>query len=230
MNLVIDLETIPCESPDVIADIATTIKPPGNMKKADTIAAWEASEKQAVVDEAVLKTAFDGTYGRIIVIGYAIDDAEPVALHGPEKDILWQFFATMSEAGKITYQSQGNRPAAEQTLTFIGHNLVGFDLRFLWQRAVINQVKMPVSLLKACRAKPWDGIVADTMTMWHPDRDKRISLDRLCKVLGVPTSKGDMDGSKVYEAWKAGEIERIAEYCRGDIQATRECFKRLTFQ
>lgn len=229
MQVVLDLETIPTESPDVIADIAATIKPPGNMKKADTIAAWEASEKQAVVDEAVLKTAFDGTYGRIIVIGYAVDDAEPVALTGLESVILSQFADNLSKAIKLNYDSQGNRPTGESSVVFIGHNLVGFDLRFLWQRAVINQVQMPYSLLKACRAKPWDGMVADTMTMWHPDRDKRISLDRLCKALGVPTSKGDMDGSKVYEAFKAGEIERIAEYCRGDIQATRECYKRLTF-
>jgi len=227
MIIYLDTETIPTEDPEAIAGIAAGIKPPANYKKAETIASWEAHEKTAVVAEAVLKTAFDGTYGRIIVIGYAVDDAEPIALMGAREDeILAQFFAAISAAAQYAFQG-GN---GERLLTFAGHNLVGFDLRFLWQRAVIHRVKMPGGLLKACKAKPWDSVVADTMQMWHPDRDKRISLEKLCKALGVPTSKNDLDGSKVYEAYKAGEIERIAQYCVGDVAAMRECFKRLTFQ
>lgn len=230
MDITLDLETIPTENPAVIEDIAAGIEHPANMSKAETIAKWEQENKPAVVQEAVKKTAFDGTYGSIVVIGYAIDDAEPAALYGPEKDVLGQFFVAVSEAGRSSYASQGGRADAERNMIFVGHNLVGFDLKFLWKRAVINGIKMPAALLKACRAKPWDGIVADTMMMWDQDRDKRISLDRLCKALGIPTSKGDMDGSKAYDAYKAGEIERIAQYCCDDIRATRAVYKRLTFQ
>lgn len=230
MNITLDIETIPAEDPAVIADITASIKPPGNLKKAETIAAWEANEKQAAIDEAVLKTAFDGAYGRIIVIGYAAEDGDPVALHGSEADILTAFFGAISDASRMSYQGTTGRAETERSVIFIGHNVVGFDLRFLWQRAVINRVKMPTVLLKACKAKPWDGIVADTMQMWHPDRDRKISLDKLCKVLGIPTPKTDLDGSKVYEAYKAGQIERIAEYCKGDITAVRECYRRLCFQ
>ena len=225
MNIFLDLESIPCEDPATIAEIASGIKQPANYKKTETIAAWEANEKPAAVAEAVLKTAFDGTYGRVIVIGYAVDDGNPIALRGPEKEILAQFFADISAAARYVYQSG----EGERLLVFIGHNLVGFDLRFLWQRAVINRVKMPSSLLKACKARPWDAVVADTMQMWHPDRDRRISLEKLCKALGVATPKTDLDGSKVYEAYKAGELDRIAEYCGGDVVAMRECYKRLTF-
>jgi len=229
MNIYIDIETIPTEDVAAMAEIAAGIKPPGNIKKADTIAAWEANEKPAAVNEAVRKTSFDGTYGRIIVIGYAIDDAEPVALTGPELSILSQFASDISSAMRLNYESQCDRPTGEACVIFIGHNLVGFDLRFLWQRAVINQIILPAQLLKACKAKPWDAIVADTMMMWNPERERRISLDRLCKALNVPTSKGNMDGSKVYDTFKAGNIERIAQYCRDDIAATRECYKRLIF-
>lgn len=225
MNIFLDCETIPTEDPAAIADIAAGIKPPANYKKADTIEAWEKNEKTAAVAEAILKTAFDGTYGRIIVLGYAVDDAEPVALCGVEGEILAQFFSAVSASAKYVFQSG----EGERLLAFVGHNLLGFDLRFLWQRSVINRVKLPSSLMKACKARPWDGMVADTMQMWHPDRDRRISLEKLCKALGVTTPKTDLDGSKVYEAYKAGEIERIANYCKGDVIAMRECYKRLTF-
>ena len=77
-------------------------------------------------------------------------------------------------------------------------------------------------------AKPWDKCLLDTMTLWHPLN--KIKFDRLCKILGVPSPKTDMDGSKVYEAWKAGQIERIAEYCRGDVEAVRECERRIGFR
>ena len=107
----------------------------------------------------------------------------------------------------------------------VGHN-VAWDLRFLWQRFVVNGIAPPNWLRVAVKAKPWD--ISDTMTMWNPDRDKRISLDRLCRILGVPTSKGDMDGSKVWDAYRAGEIDRIAAYCRADVEAVRECYRRMT--
>lgn len=228
MEVFIDIETIPTEDQAVIAEITATIKPSGAMKKAETIAAWEANDKPAAIAEAVAKTAFDGIYGKIICIGCADSDDDPVAFTGEEPDILTAFFKWARSAARLTYTSGESREG--QSLIFIGHNLVGFDLRFLWKRSVINKIKMPGGLLKACRAKPWDGIVADTMTMWDADRDKRISLDKLCKALGVQSPKNGMDGSKVYEAYKAGEIERIAEYCCGDVVATREVYHRLMFQ
>ena len=78
-------------------------------------------------------------------------------------------------------------------------------------------------------AKPWSDSINDTMLMWNPERERRISLDRLCKVLGVPTSKGEMDGSKVWDAYQAGEYEKIATYCATDVEATRKVFHRLSF-
>jgi predicted PolB exonuclease-like 3'-5' exonuclease len=63
--------------------------------------------------------------------------------------------------------------------------------------------------------------------MWNPSREKRVSLDRLCKILGVPTSKGDMDGSKVAETAAAGEWDKIARYCEGDVIATRACYLKM---
>jgi predicted PolB exonuclease-like 3'-5' exonuclease len=115
----------------------------------------------------------------------------------------------------------------DMNTVFVGHNISSFDLRFLMQRCIINNVKMNPVLKLACQAKAWDKLIGDTMLIWNPDRDRRISLDRLCKALGVKTSKGDMDGSKVYETYLAGDLTKIADYCREDVRAVRECYNRM---
>ena len=117
----------------------------------------------------------------------------------------------------------------ESRLEVVGHN-VSWDLRFLLQRSIVNQVRPPHHLMAAMQAKPWGETIRDTMLMWNPEREKRIKLDTLCKVLGVPTPKVDFDGSKVYDAYKAGEFEKIATYCAADVEATRAVFKRLAFE
>jgi len=221
MRLTLDIETLPTEDPAIIAEIAEGILPPGNMSKADTIAAWAVDKKPALIDEAVRKTAFDATYGSLCCIGWAFEDEPAQTVMTPalsERDTLQSLCA---EVGRGTRQ-------IESRLEIVGHN-VSWDLRFLLQRCIVNAVKPPHILMAAMTAKPWSESIRDTMLMWNPERERRISLDKLCKVLGVPTSKGDMDGSKVYDAYKAGEFDRIATYCKADVEVTRAVFRRLTF-
>lgn len=211
-NIYLDIETIGTDDPDVRAEIAATILPPGNISKAETIAAWELDKKPALIEEAVKKTSFDGGLGHVIVIGYATDNSEPRTCYGPhdlEAELL-------REVALLNFGHSSN---------IVGHN-VGWDIRFLWQRFVVCGVQPPAWLKQAVRAKPWD--TADTMTMWNPERERKTSLEKLCRVLRVPTSKGDLDGSKVWDAYKAGKLAEIAEYCRGDVRAMRDCYLRMT--
>jgi predicted PolB exonuclease-like 3'-5' exonuclease len=57
----------------------------------------------------------------------------------------------------------------------------------------------------------------------------RISLDRLCKVLGLP-GKDDMTGADVWPYVQAGRLDEVAEYCRQDVRRVREIFQRMNFQ
>lgn len=209
-----DIETIQTDDPVIIAEIAATITHPKTMSKAETIAKWAEEEKPKAVEEAVSKTSFDGTYGRICCIGWAVDRDEPMAIcSANEREVIETFLAAVREAHNMAGH------------TFVGHNITSFDLRFLWQRCIINRIKPSTSIPFA--AKPWDKAIGDTMTMWNPERERRIGLDRLCKALGVPTSKGDMDGSKVHKTFLAGELDKIARYCKDDVAATRECYLRM---
>jgi hypothetical protein len=70
----------------------------------------------------------------------------------------------------------------------------GFDVRFIWQRAIVLGVTPPSWW--PIDARPWDSDrIYDTMTAWA-GHGNRIGLDRLCRALGLPGKTG-VDGSQV---------------------------------
>ena len=67
----------------------------------------------------------------------------------------------------------------------------------------------------------------DTMGAWA-GYGGRVALDTLCRALGLASPKdGGIDGAGVYDAWLAGECERIARYNLRDAQAVRDVWHRL---
>jgi 3'-5' exonuclease len=214
MHLYLDIETIPCEDEALKAEIAAGITVPGNYKKPESIAEWEATEKPKLIEEAIQRSGLDGGFGRVLCIGWAVDENPvQVELHVAEKHLLEVVLADWADD-------------LDRAPTIVGHNISGFDLRFLWQRCVINGV-FPQGLLGAMQAKPWDKALQDTMLMWHPQN--KVSLVKLCKILGVP--KDDpVEGSQVYALYKAGEIDKIIAHCRSDVEAVRACHRKMTFR
>lgn len=209
---VIDIETIPDQSPDAIADALAEVKAPGNIKKPESIDAWLAENGEAAAREAVAKTSFDPAKGHICTIAWAIDDHDPMVVHAEtveqERDILEAFFAAFVPHHR--YQ-------------FVGHYISGFDLRFILCRAVVLGVTIPREIPRD--PKPWDKSLFDTMTAWSGARGS-ISMDNLAKALSIE-GKGDFDGSMVAEAWANGEHQRIADYCVSDVEITRAIFRRF---
>jgi hypothetical protein len=217
MNLYLDIETIPSQDPAVHARIAETITAPGNISKADTIAAWAAEKKPGLVKEAIAKTALDGSAGHICCIGWAWNDEPPhahtIATIKTERDFL-------SDCARLWTERVGNnfsRPVV------IGHNVIGFDIRFIWQRAIVLGVRMPEWFPRD--PKPWGDDAFDTMTAFAGARGM-IGLDRLSLALGLE-GKGDVDGSMVGEMWSAGRYEEISAYCKGDVERTRAIHRQM---
>lgn len=227
-HLFLDLETLPTDDPRAIAEITERVKAPGSMKKAETIAEWEKNEKPQAILEAISKTSFDGTYGRICCAGWAFGDQPVRSSIGDESEVIQTLYEAIREQhpGVMVRASGGADFVPTHTpLIVIGHNLRGFDLRFLWQRSIIHRIPLPVGV--PWHAKQWDDRVQDTMLLWNPDASKRISLGRLCNTLGVQHTEDDFDGSMVASAWARGETGKISRYCRADVEATRECWFRL---
>lgn len=213
----IDLETVQRDDSLARQFVAEGIKPNANMSKPETLSEWHATRKPALVEEALAKGdgGLSAVTGKILCIGLVSDKFEHSFCGDDEREIIHLAYEFLS--------------MLQEPVTYVGHALQGFDLPFLRQRSIVLGLKPPLSLRKAMSAKPWDAdVLFDTMIQWSADRDKRISLDKLCRLLGIPSSKENgMDGSKVYAAYKAGQLAEIAEYCIADCRAALECYKRI---
>jgi len=164
-------------------------------------------------EQYLLRTSFDGAFGRILCIGYAIDDnpAEILYTENNEKEMLEKFWQI-----------------ADNSDLFIGHNVMDFDLKFIYQRSIINKVK-PSKILSFARYRSYP--IYDTMREWAKWAfDVSIGLESLALAFGIPTSKDGIDGSKVYEFYKKGKIKEILEYCKRDVEVTRAVYKKMTFE
>lgn len=212
MELFIDIETLPDLSAGAKERVRSTLKAPANYSKPETIAKWIDDN----AEDAWLKTSFDGGYGSICVIGYAIND-------GPVKSIIVDDEKVALEEFWNDVKSSMN--TAGVSPEWIGHNVLGFDLPFLWKRAVIHGVDFRKMIPKDARHGA--GRAFCTMQAWAGFKD-RISLDNLAKILGLKSHKDGFDGSMVYEAWMAGEKQKIADYCAADVNLTRDIYRRIS--
>jgi hypothetical protein len=263
MNVYLDIETIPGQNPAIKEQIAAAIDEvpplviptcPKHYKKEETIHAWyqqtlpqlmqEAQQKhqlaiekrEALIEENWRKTALTGEYGHVVCIGWAVEDEEPRALlyaaSDCEKQLLQDFFTTLSQ------QLNQRQP------TWIGHH-ISFDLRFLFQRAVVHDVFPSINLQQD--ASPYGGLIFDTMQIWA-GWHKTISLDRLCLALGLPgktpllqegsdysNTQNDncissiTDGSQVWDFIQQNKLDEVMAYCKADVERCRAVYKRLTF-
>lgn len=162
--------------------------------------------------EIIKRLSLAAATARILCVGYAAEPppSGPVEiLHGEEADIIRKFWKLAAEAD-----------------LFVGHNVLDFDLRFIYQRSVINRIK-PLREIPFARFR--SSPIFDTMHEWSKWGRDFIKLDLLAKALDIPSPKTDLDGSKVYEYFKAGKTSEIYDYCKRDVETVRKVYRRMTF-
>lgn len=200
MNFYFDIETIPAQEAqhDILKEI--------HAKKVE-----DGKKVSDNFEEYLAATSFDGAFGQIICIGYAIDDKPVEVLQGDERQILKDFWEVAAGAQ-----------------LFIGFNNMDFDLRFIYQRSTVQNV-MPTKNLSFARYR--SDPIYDIMWEWRKwAREPSVNLDTLAKALGIPSSKGGkIEGKNVWQAYKNGRLAEICEYCKKDVQVTRAIYKRMTF-
>ena len=206
MNLYLDIETLPAGGEDM-----ELIKQFWEETKAKSKANGGIKKTPSDFDTFFRNTSFQGEFGRILCLCYAIDDAEVVGLAGDEKEILQKFWAVAKDAN-----------------LFIGHNVMEFDLRFIYKRSIIKGVRPSRDLSFArYRSSP----IYDTMKEWEKWGAIGTSLHKLSIALGLTSPKEEgIDGSKVYDYFLAGKTDEIVKYCKRDVEATRKVYKKMTFQ
>lgn len=249
MNICIDIETIPSTDPAVIevfhANARENFKVPSGLTKEQAAADLGFTDKDQIkcinkdtmlatwvehfrdtkcgeqAEEQWLKTSFDGALGQIAVIGLAFDDADPIALYSDdwkhdEAKILRLAFEAIADS---------YNPTSQRRPLFIGHYVADFDLRFLFQRAVILGIKPPMFI--PFHAKAWSEHIYDTMMAWAGHKGT-IKLGKLCEALGLPGKDG-LDGSMVWPMVRDGKIKEVGDYCAHDVWMARAAYQRMTF-
>lgn len=117
----------------------------------------------------------------------------------------------------------------QDNLKLCGHNGKEFDFPYLCRRMVVNNIEIPWALDLGGK-KPWEVNHIDTMELWKfGDRKNFTSLKLLTDLLDIPSSKTDLDGSKVNSTYygESDGLEKIETYCQGDVVATAQLYLRL---
>lgn len=226
MYLYLDIETIPSPRNDVrdrmhseALEAARSAEPPSNYKKEDAIAKWRAAQIEGApgkADELWRRTALDGGYGEIVVIGYAPEHGalDEAVAHDGEREMLQRFWISMREMW------------GQKRVVPVGH-CIGFDLRFLYQRSVIRGIRPTIHL--PYNAAPWRGEYVDTMYEWCGAKGG-VKLTVLCDMLQIDVPNEDVDGSQVWDAWSAGRVVDVVDHCRADVERVRRVHQRLRWE
>ena len=213
--LTFDIETTGTKNEEVIKKLAESIRPPGSIKKQESIDKWMEENYDQALKDKIADTALSGMYGRVTCIAWINDDdiVQSTSIYTNEIESINNFYAAIDTWGNDV---------------FCGHNIHGFDLQFLKQRSIILGIKPPKSLWKAMNAKPWDDCIKDTMLMWSQDKNKMIGLDTLCWILGIDRGDTSITGSETAALWETGP-QKVIDKCVNDVRKTVEVYNKLTF-
>lgn len=122
------------------------------------------------------------------------------------------------------------------TPQIVSWNGGGFDLPVLHYRAMINQIQAPRywDMGEDDKEFKWNNYISryhmrhldlmDVLAMFNARANA--PLDEIAQLCGFPGKLG-MDGSKVWGAYQAGEMEAIRNYCETDVANTYLVFLRF---
>jgi hypothetical protein len=220
--LFLDIETVAC-SP-VYDELSERLKAQWARK-----ANYFRQRDNELTDEELFheRAGIYAEFGKVVVIAmgkFSVNEAGERTLrirsmaHDDEGTLLREFCSVL---GKMD-QSQ---------VRFCAHNGKEFDYPYLSRRLLVQGIPLPESLNLSGK-KPWEIAHLDTLEMWKfGDYKHYTSLDLLATLFDIPTSKGDMDGSKVNEVYyREKDLKKIAEYCTSDVVVVSQLFLRLKGQ
>lgn len=161
------------------------------------------------LSEEARKKLLNPIDSHIIAIGIKKNGSEAVILSGEdEKGILGQFWSILSDRKKE------NVP-----FRLVGFNIKDFDLPFLVTRSFLNEVPIQPFVLK-------DVVDVRELLSAFKYGHTRGKLKEYAALLGMPILE-DMDGSRVAEHYFSGQMGKIEEYLRKDLEITETMHQRM---
>ncbi len=166
-------------------------------------------------------------YAKVVCISVSFfnrkNEMESYSFVGEERDLLLTFANFVQKINDYVYKER------KKDLWIVGHNILLFDIPFLFKRFVINGLYCP-SFLHKPMEKAWNKRVIDTRDVWRADdKNGDNTLHTICTVLGIPTPKDDITGKMMTEYWYSEncDINRIVEYCEKDTIAVYRLFEHF---
>ena len=199
---IFDVETIPQDEARLLA-IAPEFTAAANLKDPEKIAASIAAKRQAYLDDAALHW----TTCEVALICLGNDSSNISAIsEGTEADKLEQFLNIAS------YNLQNG-------MKLIGHNIIGFDLPIIINRARINGLRIPESIGQMNNGRwYWNENIVDTLQVITFGNKQDIagnSVDAIAKACGFPSKLGD--GANFHQLWKQNKPAALS-YCKRDVE------------
>jgi hypothetical protein len=230
-RIFLDVESVPPPEewrsvikPEVIGKLCRK----GGVSQAGTDEA-KVNEPRSCTDEQFRLLALHAEYGRVLAIGVIVEEDWQVVHRGllgrerPSGRFHLDEGRTMRAFWRLLQGFNAGRDLV------IGHNVLDFDLPFIYKRSLINRVH-PSILFSFARYR--SAPIFDTMrewAHWNPHAPL-MSLEQLAEVLGVGLAKTEgMDGGRVYDEYLAGDHDRVAAYCLRDVEIARAIYYRMVF-
>jgi len=205
LSVCFDIETGPEPLGRVKEMLPPPKKVPATYKKEEAIEAYRLK----TMKEAIARAPLDATTGRVLAIGYIFSDDDEVYVIADmdEKSLLEAFWALY----RPLYSSH-----------WIGFNSNSFDWPFLVRRSMRYGLTIPMEFYQPIK---WQKNLVDLMELWAcGEFQKRISLDRLARYLGVGQKNGD--GAFFHELWKSDK-DAALEYLENDIKITKAVWDKI---
>jgi 3'-5' exonuclease len=223
-KIVVDIETIPC----VDAQRAFIPPPRSAPERGFWQRLFQRFQRQVPGEQPYLQTALDWTLGRIVCIGLCVESENQKP---QEQAFLARITPQDSPTESLAKEAEALKAFWQFVLPddyFIGHNILGFDLPFLWNRSIVCGVCPSRSL----NLQPESiEFTFDTMQVWaqwssNPSNRRWVKLDTLAQVMGLRAKTAS--GSQVYGWWQEQRFEQIHDYCLSDARLEYDLYRRLT--
>lgn len=211
--LVFDIETIPdIEGGQRIFDLEglddkSTAKAMAHLQQQKTGSDFLPLYLQKIVAISIVYRGMGDDMGKLVAV------RSLGSLESTEAELLSLFFQEIEE----------------RTPVLVSWNGSGFDLPVIHYRTLKNSVSAPGYWEKGSRNSDFEN--DNYLSRYHErhtdlkdvlasyNRGATAPLDHLSTLLGFPGKNG-MDGSKVWDAYQAGNLKGIRDYCETDVLNT----------
>ena len=198
-HIVFDIETIPQDEATLLA-LAPEFAAPANLKDPAKIEAAIARKRADYLADAALnwKTA------EVVLIGAGDDTQIQSFTATTEKELVGDFLGLLGEA-------------LADGVAVGGHNVKGFDLPMLINRARVHGLKIPMTVLSFWKGRPtWHESIFDTLELLSFGKAfDGNGVDDVARVFGLPPKLGH--GGDFPRLWRTDRAGAVA-YNRRDVE------------